>query len=408
MPELAEKINDIGRAFDEFKKSNDERLAQIEKNGRADPELEAKIDRISKDITSMQADKERLDSIEAKVNRVQFGGGGGDDKNAKAKSEHKDAFNGYFRKGAAGNLRELEVQAALTTQVDEDGGFIVPEDVDTEISRVLGTMSAMRSLARVVPVGSATFKRLHNVGGTTSGWVGEEESREETSTPKFKALEFPTMELFAQPGITQNMLDDGYLDVAAWLADEVSIEFSEKEGAAFITGNGIKKPRGILSYTNKANGQQKFGELGFVASGASGAFAASNPSDKLIDLVHALRRGYRMNANWLMNDLTLAAVRKLKDADGNYLWRAGIEAGESETLLGKPVEIDDNMPDIAANSLAMAFGDFRRGYIITDRFGTRILRDEFTNKPYIMFYTTKRVGGGLNDSEAIKLMKFSA
>lgn len=408
MPELAEKINDLGRAFEAFKAANDERLAQMEKNGRADPELEAKIERISSSITDLQANKERLDNIEAKVNRAEFGGGGSDDKaNAKAVADHKEVFNGYFRKGVAGNLRELEVQAALTTQVDEDGGFIVPEDVDTEISRVLGTMSAMRGLARVVSVGSATFKRLHNMGGTASGWVGEEESRSETNTPKFKALEFPTMELFAQPGITQNMLDDGYLDIAAWLADEVSIEFSEKEGEAFIIGDGIKKPRGILSYTTKVNGQQKFGELGFIASGASGAFAGSNPADKIIDLVHALKRGYRMNANFLMNDLTFAGVRKLKDAEGNYLWRPGIEAGESETLLGKPVEIDDNMPDIAANSLSIAFGDFNRGYIITDRMGTRVLRDEYTNKPYIMFYTTKRVGGGVNDSEAIKLMKFA-
>lgn len=402
--ELEKVVNDLGRAFEEFKAANDERLAQIEKNGRADPELSQKVERIDAAITTLQAQK---DTLEAKLNRGDLGAGGSAEQ-AKAKAEHQAAFDGYFRKGHEANLRQLEVNAALTTQVDEDGGFIVPEQVDTEISRVLGTMSAMRGLARVVSVGGATFKRLHNVGGSTSGWVGEEEARDETNTPKFKMLEYPTMELYAQPGATSSMLEDGSFDVESWLADEVAIEFSEQEGAAFITGDGIKKPRGILSYTAKANGSQSFGELGFIASGASGNFASSNPSDKLIDLVHSLKRGYRMNASWLMNDLTLAGVRKLKDTDGNYLWRAGIEAGESETLLGKPVEVDDNMPDMAANSLSIAFGDFNRGYIITDRRGSRVLRDAFTNKPYVMFYTTKRVGGGLNDSEAIKLMKFSA
>lgn len=407
MSEVAQKIDALGRAFDEFKAANDERLKQVEKNGHADPLLAEKVDKINAAVTDLSKEKDRLDKIEAALNRGEFGGGGNGEQD-KAKAEHAKAFDTYFRKGRDAGLRDLEVNAKLTTQIDEDGGFIVPEEVDSQIERVLGTMSAMRRLARVQPVGSSTFKKLVNAGGTSSGWVGEEEARPETNTPKLKGLEFPAKELYAEPATTQTMLEDGMLDVAAWLAEEVGIEFSEQEGSAFITGDGTAKPRGILSYTTVANASYEWGKLGYILSGAAGAFAASNPSDKLIDLVHALKSGYRMNAAWLMNDLTLAEIRKFKDGNDNYLWRPGLLEGAPDTLLGKRVEIDDNMPDVGANSLSIAFGDFRRGYIITDRRGSRVLRDDLTDKPNVKFYTTKRVGGGVQNFEAIKLMKFAA
>ena len=297
----------------------------------------------------------------------------------------------------------------MTTQSDPDGGFLVPVETVGEIVRLLGDMTVMRSLATVRPVGSAVYKKVVNKGGTTSGWVGEEESRTETSTPSLSALEFPAMEVYAEPHATQSMLDDGAFDVEAWLADEVAIEFTEQEGGAFITGNGVKKPRGVLGYDTVANASWVHGKVGFVASGASGAFvAAPNGGDCLIDLQHSLKAGYRNNGTFLMNDLTMAAVRKLKDSNGAYLWRPGLEAGASDTLLSKPVAIDDNMPDISANSLSIAFGDFRRGYVITDRMGVRVLRDPFTSKGYVKFYTTKRVGGGIQNFQAIKLLKFAA
>lgn len=403
----ANTIAELGSAFEEFKAANDQRLAALESKGSVDTVLNEKVDRINKAITELQNEKDRIDQIEAAMNRGQFGGGG-NNAQAKAKAEHAEGFNAFFRKGAENNLRDLEVNAGLTTQSDPDGGFIVPEEVDMEITRVLGTVSAMRRLARVVSVGSATYKKLHNTGGTSSGWVGESEQRSETNTPRLSELDFPTMELYANPGATQSMLDDGMFDIGSWLGDEVAIEFSEQEGAAFVSGNGVKKPRGILSYDTVANSSYEWGKVGFVATGASGAFAsAPNGGDALISLQHALKSGYRNNGTFLMNDLTQEAVRKLKDSDGAYLWRAGLEAGAPSTLLGKPVETDDNMPDIAANSLSIAFGDFRRGYVITDRMGARVLRDPYTNKPFVMFYTTKRVGGGIQDFAAIKLLKFA-
>jgi len=406
MSELNKVIADLGSSFEEFKSENDKRLAEIEKKGTSDVLLTEKVDKINVEMSKLSEMKAQIDAMEASANRLP--GGGGDPEANKAKAEHKVAFNQFFRKGIDANLRELEVQASLTTQSDPDGGFVVPEEMDTEITRVLGTVSAMRRLARVIPVGSATYKKLHNAGGTSSGWVGEEETRTETNTPVLKQLDFPTMELYANPAATQSMLDDAVFNTETWLAEEVGIEFSEQEGTAFITGNGVNKPRGILGYDSVANASYAWGSIGFIASGASGAFiAAPDGGDVIIDLQHSLKPGYRSNGTFLMNDLTVAAVRKLKDSDGAYIWKAGLEAGVPDSLLGKPIEADDNMPDIAANSFSIAFGDFRRGYVITDRMGARILRDPYTNKPFVHFYTTKRVGGGVQDFAAIKLLKFA-
>lgn len=404
--ELKVLIDKLGSSFDEFKTENDKRLAAIESKGAADPLLTEKVDKINADITELSKMKAQLDAVEANAGRIN---GGGNREENKAKAEHKKAFGSFFRKGVEGGLRELEVQAALTTQSDPDGGFTVPEEMDTEITRIQGIVSSMRRLARVVPVGSATYKKLHNVGGASSGWVGEEQSRAETDTPVLKQLDFPAMELYANPAATQGMLDDSSFNIESWLGEEVGIEFSEQEGIAFITGDGVKKPRGILGYDTVVNSSYAWGKVGFTVTGSSGAFAAKpDGGDAFLDLRGSLKPAYRMNGTFLMNDLTATAVRKLKDTDGQYIWRVGIEAGAPDMILGKPVEIDDSMPDIAANSLSIAFGDFNRGYVITDRTGARILRDPFTKKPFVQFYTTKRVGGGIQDFAAIKLLKFAA
>ena len=404
--EMKQAVEELGQSFEVFKAENDKRLAAIEKHGHAPADLTEKVERINAAVGEFQKIKDQVDAIEAAANRGSFGGGGAADK---AVAEHRKGFNAFIRRGVDDGLRDLEINAAMTTQSDPDGGFLVPVETDGEIVRLLGDMTVMRSLATVRPVGSAVYKKVVNKGGTTSGWVGEEESRTETSTPSLSALEFPAMEVYAEPHATQSMLDDGAFDVEAWLADEVAIEFTEQEGGAFITGNGVKKPRGVLGYDTVANASWVHGKVGFVASGASGAFvAAPNGGDCLIDLQHSLKAGYRNNGTFLMNDLTMAAVRKLKDSNGAYLWRPGLEAGASDTLLSKPVAIDDNMPDISANSLSIAFGDFRRGYVITDRMGVRVLRDPFTSKGYVKFYTTKRVGGGIQNFQAIKLLKFAA
>ncbi len=221
-------------------------------------------------------------------------------------------------------------------------------------------------------------------------------------------VDFPTHELYANPGATQTLLDDNSVDLAEWLADEVSMEFAEQEGDAFVNGDGSEKPRGLLSYPTVANDNWSWGRLGYIASGAAGDFAASDPSDAFIDMIYGLRRGYRQNARWLMNDLTTARIRKFKDGQGNYLWQPSSQAGEPATFMGYPHEADDWMPDVAANSLPVAFGDFRCGYLIIDRTGIRVLRDPYTNKPYVHFYTTKRVGGGIQNFQAIKVMKIAS
>ncbi len=263
----------------------------------------------------------------------------------------------------------------------------------------------MRGLARIVTLTSGdTLKLLVGQGGANAGWVSEREARPETATPKLSEIALSSGEIYANVAATQRVLDDPQFDIAQWIADESNIAFSEAEGAAFITGDGTGKPKGFLDYAKVANGSYAWGKLGFVASGNAGALTG----DGLIDFYHGLKSGYRTGAAFIMSDATVAAVRKLKDGQGNYLWQPSVVVDVPPTLLGKPVVTDDNMPQIAGNAFPIAFGNWQRGYTILDRFGTRILRDPYTNKPYVMFYITKRVGGAVTNFEAIKLLKISA
>lgn len=400
--ELRQALKQLGEAFSEFKKTNDERLEKLAK-GQPDPLLDGKLDGINQKLSELEGVKKTLEDALKKGNRI---GGQGDTN--EAVEEHKKAFDGYMRKGREDGLRELE-EKAINLGTDADGGYGVPEDLDRNITQLERDLSVMRSLCNVISVGSEEYKKLVNVGGASSGWVGETDARPETPGPKLAQIAPFFGEIYANPAVTQKALDDIFFDVEAWLASELSWEFDEQEGGAFITGNGTNKPKGFLAYANSAvtdkAGTRPFGTLQFVKSGA--AAALSNP-DCLIDLIHSLKRGYRKNAVFLGNGLTLAALRKLKDNEGNYLWRPGLEAGQSGVLLGYAYEEDEAMPDIAADSIPLAFGDFKRGYTIADVRGTRVLRDPFTNKPFVNFYTTKRVGGGLMDSLAIKLLKISA
>jgi HK97 family phage major capsid protein len=210
------------------------------------------------------------------------------------------------------------------------------------------------------------------------------------------------------PAATATLLEDSAVNIDEWLAGEVDQVFAEQEGVAFVSGDGVNKPKGFLDYTTVANASWSWGNVGYIASGSAGAFPASNPSDVLIDLVYAVRAGYRQNAVFVMNRKTQSAIRKFKDTTGNYLWQPPATAGGKATLMTFPVTDAEDMPDIAANSLSIAFGDFNRGYLIVDRAGVSVLRDPYTAKPYVLFYTTKRVGGGVQDFDAIKLMKFAA
>ncbi len=392
----------ISTAFEEFKAAHNAALA------KADVVQTEKVDRINATITSLSGD---LDKVQASIAAMKIGGAG--DAKDPAIGEHAKAFNRFFRNGSEAGLRDLEVKAKLSTNSEPDGGYLVPEEMEQSIDRVLGTVSTIRGLSSVMTISAGdTYKLMVNQGGAGSGWVGETESRPETNTPTLKEIAINLGELYANPAATQKMLDDGRIDIAAWLADEVSTVFAEQEGAAFATGDGVNKPRGILSYTNVANASYAWGSVGYIASGASGAFATPTTSlssaDALIDLYYALKAGYRNNASWLMSDATMGAVRKLKDVDGKFVWAPPTALGEVATVLMKPVYTDDNMSAIAANSYSIAFADFRRAYQIVDKFGIRVLRDPFTSKPNVLFYTTKRVGGGIRNFEAIKLMKFAA
>jgi HK97 family phage major capsid protein len=255
-------------------------------------------------------------------------------------------------------------------------------------------------------VSSSVYKKPFSTTGFGAGWVGETAARPQTSTATLAELSFPTMELYAMPAATATLLEDAAVNIDDWIADEVRDAFAEQESAAFVNGDGINKPRGFLDYPKVANGSWSWGNVGYVVSGAAGAFASSNPGDALVDLVYAVRSGYRANAHFVMNRATQAEIRKLKSADGSYLWQPAARAGEAPSLLGFPVAEAEDMPDIGTNAMAIAFGDFARGYLIVDRIGLRVLRDPYSAKPYVLFYTTKRVGGGIQDFDAIKLLKF--
>lgn len=396
----AELLAQLNTAFEAFKSADKERQAGIDKRFN-DVITNDKFEKINASVGEIQ---KAIDDLNKKAASALLAGG--DDKNTPERRAYSTAFNDYFRHGAGeAALHDLAVKASLTTQSKPDGGYLVSPEVETTIDRVLGTASAMRRLATVRKVGTDEYRKFVNKGTAGTGWVGEEETRPETTTPNLAELIFPVMEIYAMPATTQRMLDDGIIDVGAWLADEVNIAFDEQEGAAFVAGNGVKKPRGLLDYATVTNGSYAWGSIGYVATGAAAAFASSNPGDNLIDLYYALKAGYRNSAAWLLSDAVMGTVRKFKDGQGNYLWAPPTGPDMPSTILGKPVETDDNMQALGANAFPVAFGDFKRAYLILDRVGVRVLRDDLTVKGKVLFYTTKRVGGGLQNFEAVKLLK---
>jgi len=301
-----------------------------------------------------------------------------------------------------------EIKAA-SIGVGPKGGVAVPLEIDAVIDRVLRAASPIRSIARVVDIGSARYSKLITTSGVVSGWVAETAARPETETPDFAEIAPPMGELYANPAASQAMLDDAAFDVESWLGEEIGREFARAEGIAFVSGDGVNKPRGFLAAANSAapDATRPFGTLQFITSGAAGAFAASNPQDRLVDLVHALASPYRQGASWVMNSATLSRIRKMKDGQGGFIWQPALAADVPASLLGYPVIEVDAMPDVAADSLSIAFGNFQAGYLIAQRRETVVLRDPFTNKPFVHFYATRRVGGAVVDSRAIKLMRFS-
>ena len=394
-------FEDFMRAFEAFKETNDERLDALERRSAADPLIEEKLIRIDR---SLDEHRRVVDELALKSARPAIGGPG---LRTGASLAHKSAFDSYVRKGEPGALRDLG-RKALSVGSDPDGGYLVPDETEKAVNRALKDISPIRAIAGIRQVSGSVYKRPFATSGADTGWVAETASRPQTNTPTLAELSFPTMELYAMPAATSSLLDDSAVNIDEWLAEEVRIAFATQEGTAFVTGNGTDKPKGFLDYTTVANGSWTWGNIGFIATGAAGAFPASNPGDVLIDLMYAVKSGYRGNAHFVMNRATQSVIRKMKDGDGTYLWQPSAKPGESPTLMGFPVAESEDMPNIATNSLSVAFGDFRRGYLIVDRVGIRVLRDPYSAKPYVLFYTTKRVGGGVQDFEAIKLLKFAA
>ncbi|HEU5017545.1 MAG TPA: phage major capsid protein [Pseudolabrys sp.] len=386
------------RAFEAFRQANDERLDKRD----ADIVLEEKLARIDKAI---DAQARRLDEITLKAARPAFAAERG--ANGATALEHKQAFEAYVRVGETANLRALETKA-LSVGSNPDGGYLVPPEIEHAIGQRLTAISPIRSISGVRTISGNVYKKPFMTSGPAVGWVGETDARPQTASPTLDELSFPAMELYAQPAATATLLEDAAVNIEQWIAQEVEQVFAEQEGIAFVTGDGNNKPKGFLSYTTVANDSWAWGKIGYVASGTAGAFPASNPSDVLIDLVYALGPGYRQNAVFVMNRKTQSVIRKFKDSTGNYLWQPPAVAGARANLMGFALYDAEDMPDVAADSLSIAFGDFNRGYLVVDRAGVSVLRDPYSAKPYVLFYTTKRVGGGVQDFDAIKLMKFAA
>ncbi len=386
------EMEEFMRTFEAFKEGNDRRLADIERRGGADPLTSAEVERLSR----------RLDELSLKQARPPLGTG---PLRSGVALQHKAAFEGYMRGGETANLRDLEGKA-LSVGSNPDGGYLVPAETEAAVMRALKSVSPIRAIAGIRQVSASVYKKPFSITGPGTGWVGETAARPETTSPTLAELSFPTMELYAMPAATPSLLEDAAVNVDEWIAEEVRDAFAQQEGTAFVTGNGTNRPRGFTDYPKVANASWTWGNIGFIATGTAGAFPASNPTDKLIDLAYTVKSGYRANAHFVMNRATQSAIRKFKDADGNYIWQPSVRPGEWPTLLSHPVVEAEDMPTIATDSYSIAFGDFRRGYLIVDRVGLRVLRDPYSSKPYVLFYTTKRVGGGVQDFDAIKLLKF--
>ena len=340
-------------------------------------EVKSRLDRVSKAASRPVLDGVRTDTLEV-----------------------KGFVDGYLRRG-----RETEVKS-ISGAVPGDGGYAVPREIDAMIASELKEISPIRNLAQVVQTGSAGYRKLVATGGSASGWVSETAGRPETDAPHFAEIAPPTGELYANPAASQAMLDDAGFDLESWLASEIAMEFARAEGAAFVNGTGVDQPEGFLSapFSSASDASRAFGSVQYIGSGDAAGFDA-NPEARLIDLVHTMKAGHRQGASWVMNSATLAEVRKLKTADGAFLWQPGLVEGQPDRLLGYPVVEAEDMPDVAAGEFPIAFGNFKAGYLIAERSATSILRDPFTNKPFVHFYATRRVGGQVLDSSAIKLLR---
>lgn len=389
-PNITALVEEMNTAFAAFRSEHTKQLDEVKK-GTADALQALKVDKINADIERLQ---KAIDDANIKMAAAQMYGAGKSVKDP----EYNKAFEAHIRKG--------EVQASLSKGSDADGGYTAPTEWDRTITDKLKIVSPMRQVCRVQAVSVNAFSKLFNKRGTASGWVGETDARTATAASQLGSLTFGACEMYANPNATQTILDDSLINIADWIASEVDTEFAYQEGKAFVSGDAATQPKGLLTFaTGGSNAAaHPFGAISAVISGA----AATVTADAVLNLVYSLPSAFVGNAKFICNRKTLGVLRLLKDSQNRYLWQPSYAAGEPSTLAGFPVVEVNDMPDLAAGSLSIAFGDFQQGYMIVDRIGIRVLRDPFTNKPYVSFYTTKRVGGGVLNPEAVKVMKTSA
>lgn len=410
-------LAELQKAWTEFKAENDKQIADLRK-GQADAVQSEKVDRINAQITDLQG---QLGDLATRAAAAELGGGGGaPDASAAAQfgaqlgqplppaeyKAYRAGLNVYMRRGDA---TPGDVKAAMSIGSDPDGGYTVTPDTSGRIVKRIYETSPMRQVASVTTIGTDRLEGFNDLQEGTANWVSEGGPRARTGTPQLGKWEIPVHELYAFPETTQRLLDDSAWNVEAWLAEKTADKFARVENAAFLTGDGIGKPKGLLAYPTAATADatRPWGTFQHVLTGTDGGFgAAANGSDKLIDLVYSVKAPYRNGATFLMARSTVAAVRKLKDTQGAYLWQPSLNALSGGTLLGFGITEAEDMPVMAADSLSIGFGDFREAYQIVDRVGIRVLRDALTNKPYVGFYTTKRTGGGAISFEAVKFLKF--
>lgn len=445
--QLDQTITELGNAFEAFKSEHARQLVELKK-GASDPLSEQKLSAIQQKLDDLTGKKEDLEKriklereereeLERKVNKLRIGGNGGsDDVEQKALSEfnaqvksiaiarqapvpadidlegfraYKSAFAHMMKKGRD-PLGADEVKA-MQVGIDADGGFLVPSDTSGRVAAKVYELSPIRQIATVQAISSDRLEGIEDTGEASAGWVAETGTRSDTNTPQVGKYEIVAHEMYAQPKATQKLLDDAAVDIEGWLAAKVADKFARLEGAAFITGTGVGQPRGFAAYTTAAtaDASRAWGQLEHVKSGANGDFAASTPADVLFDLIGAFKESYLNGARWVTRRSVIAKIRKFKEATTNaYMWQPGLQAGQPSQLLGFPVTMAEDMPALGTGSLSLALGNFALGYQIVDRLGVRVLRDPYTDKPYVKFYTIRRTGGQVVQFEAIKFIQFAA
>jgi HK97 family phage major capsid protein len=417
-------VADFQRTFAEFKAANDQRLSEL-KAGQADVVRSEQVERLNGELDRLQTE---LQAVMARVTvggadagaaadagaSVLFGSERGQQISVEEYRAYKSGFGAYLRRGPAALH---QVQAALSVGSDPDGGYSVTPDMSGRIVTRVRETSPMRQVANVVTIGTDAFEGFNDLDEAAAGWVGETQARPETGTPQLGKWSIPVHEIYAMPAATQKLLDDSIFSIETWLADKVADKFSRTENAAFVVGDGALKPRGLFSYTTvvTADATRAWGSFQHINTGVNGGFAAHAagppqvaPGDALVDTVFSLKAFYRNNAAWMMPRSTVAIVRKIKDVDGNYVWQPDFTQRQGGTLLGFPIVEAEDVPAASAGGLGMAFGDYREAYTIVDRVGIRVLRDPYTAKGYVRFYTTKRTGGGALNFEAVKFVRFNS